>query len=118
VSCLNNNTIVSVSGLASSISTLVSGLNHIEDEVKQARAARVLSSQDRFIDVLEVMPISGNNSVSDRDCVSHSLSKSASPLMRCLNSEPLLKQILGIYLSITAKALTRQTRQSQKTFSP
>ena len=51
----NNNTTVSVSGLASSISTLVSGLNHIKDEVKQARAARALSAQDRFVDVMEVM---------------------------------------------------------------
>jgi hypothetical protein len=118
VSCLNNNATVSVSGLASSISTLVSGLTHIEDEVKQARAARVLSAQDRFVDVMEVMPISANNSVSDRDCDSHSSSKSASPLMRCPNSEPLLKQILGIYFSITAKALTHQTRQSQKISSP
>ena len=115
MSCLNNNIIVSVSGLASSISTLVSGLKHIEVEVKQARAARVLSDQDRFSDVMEVMPISTNNSVSHRDCVSLSSSKSASPLMLCLNSEPLLKQILGIYLSITVKALTHQTRQNQKT---
>ena len=118
MSCLNNNTIVSVSGLASSISTLVSGLNHIEDEVKQARAARVLSAQDRFIDVMEVIPISANNSVSNRDCVSHSSSKSASPLMRCPNSALLLRQILGIYFSITAKALTHQTHQSRKTSSP
>jgi hypothetical protein len=44
---------VSVSGLASSISSLVSGLDHIKDEVKQARAARVLSAQDRFVDVME-----------------------------------------------------------------
>ena len=116
MSCLNN-IIVSVSGLASSISTLVSGLNHIEDEVKQARA-RVLSAQDRFIEVMEVMPITANNSVSDRDCASHSSSKSALRLMRCLNSEPLLKQILGIYSAITAKALTHQTRQNQKTSSP
>jgi hypothetical protein len=77
VSCLNTNITVSVSGLASSISTLVSGLNHVEDEVKQARAAGVSSAQDQFIDVMEVMPISANNSGSDRDCVSHSSSKSA-----------------------------------------
>ncbi len=114
----NNNTTVSVSGLASSISTLVSGLNHIDDEVKRARAAGVLSAQDRFTDVMEVMPISANGSVSDEDLFSHSLSKSALPLMRCLNSEPLLRQILEIYLSTTAKVLTRQTRQSQKTSSP
>jgi len=44
---------VSVSGLASSISTLVSGLNHINDDVKRARAAEVLSSQDRFADIME-----------------------------------------------------------------
>ena len=86
--------------------------------MKQAGAASVLSAQDRFIDVMEVMPISANNSISDGDCVSHFLSKSVLPWMRCLNSEPLLKQISRIYLSTTAKALTHQIRQSQKTSLP
>jgi hypothetical protein len=86
--------------------------------VKQARAARVLSAQDQFIDIMEVMLIGANNSISDRDCASHSSPKSVSLLMQCLNSEPLLKRILGIYLSTTAKALTHQTRQNQKTSSP
>jgi hypothetical protein len=114
----NNNTTVSVSGLASSISTLVSGLNHIKDEVKRARAGSILSTQDRFVDVMEVMSISANNSLSNRDVVSHFSSKSTSPLMQYLNSEPLSRQILRIYLSTMAKALTRLTRQSLKTSLP
>jgi diaphanous 1 len=52
----NNTTTVSVSGLMTSISTLVSGLNHIQAEVKRAREARVLPSHDRFVDVVEVSP--------------------------------------------------------------
>ena len=114
----NNSTTVSVSGLATSISTLVSGLNHIKDEVKRARAASVLSTQDRFVDVMEVMSISPNVSLSNRDVVSHFSSKNTSPLMQFLNSEPLSRQILRIYLSTTVKPLTRRTRQSLKTSSP
>jgi hypothetical protein len=45
---------VSVSGLITSISTLVTGLNHIQNEVRQARGARVIPTQDRFVDVMEV----------------------------------------------------------------
>lgn len=50
----NNTTTVSVSGLMASISTLVSGLNHIQGEVKGAREAKVLPTHDRFVDVMEV----------------------------------------------------------------
>ena len=50
----NHTTPVSVSGLVTSISTLVSGLNHIRDEVKGAKEARPLPTQDRFVEVMEV----------------------------------------------------------------
>lgn len=50
----NHTTLVSVSGLVTSISSLVSGLNHIQDEVKGAKGARLLPAQDRFVEVMEV----------------------------------------------------------------
>ena len=50
----NHTTPVSVAGLVISISTLVSGLNHIQDEVKGAKEARLLPTQDRFVEVMEV----------------------------------------------------------------
>jgi hypothetical protein len=50
----NHTTPVSVAGLESSISNLVSGSNHIQDELKVAKEARLLSTQDRFVEVMEV----------------------------------------------------------------
>jgi hypothetical protein len=38
----------------SSISTLVSGLDLLQVELKKAKAVRVLPAHDRFIDVMEV----------------------------------------------------------------
>jgi diaphanous 1 len=53
--------VVSVSGLMSSISTLVSGLDLLQVELKKAKAVRVLPAGDRFIDVMEVKSSVLNN---------------------------------------------------------
>ena len=37
-----------------SISTLVSGFNHIQDEVRRGREAKFLPTHDRFVEVMEV----------------------------------------------------------------
>ncbi|KAI0307002.1 hypothetical protein B0F90DRAFT_1807716 [Multifurca ochricompacta] len=44
---------VSVSGLITSISTLVSGLDQVQDEVRRVKEARAQPAQDRFVDVME-----------------------------------------------------------------
>jgi hypothetical protein len=46
--------VVSVSGLMTSIFTLVSGLDLLQVELKRAKGVRVLPAHDRFIDVMEV----------------------------------------------------------------
>ena len=51
---LPNHHVVSVSELMSSISTLVSGLDLLQVELKKAKGVRVLPAGDRFIDVMEV----------------------------------------------------------------
>lgn len=51
---LSNRLVVSVSGLMTSISTLVSGLDLVQVELKKAKGVRVLPAGDRFIDVMEV----------------------------------------------------------------
>jgi len=49
-----NRRVVSVSGLMTSISTLVSGLDLLQVELRRAKGVRVLPARDRFIDVMEV----------------------------------------------------------------
>ena len=50
----SNRHVVSVSGIMTSISTLVSGLDLLQAELKRAKGVRVLPARDRFIDVMEV----------------------------------------------------------------
>lgn len=50
----SNRRVVSVSGLMTSISTLVSGLDLLQVELRRAKGIRVLPARDRFIDVMEV----------------------------------------------------------------
>ena len=50
----SNRRVVSVSGLMTSISTLVSGLDLLQVELRRAKGIRVLPTRDRFIYVMEV----------------------------------------------------------------
>ena len=50
----SNRHVVSVSGLMTSISALVSGLDLLQVELKKAKGVQVLPAGDRFIDVMEV----------------------------------------------------------------
>jgi hypothetical protein len=50
----SNRHVVSVSGLMTSISTLVTGLDLLQVELRKAKGVRLLPASDRFIDVMEV----------------------------------------------------------------
>ena len=52
----SNRQVVSVTGLTTSISTLVSGLDLLQAELRKAKGVRALPPSDRFIDVMEVRP--------------------------------------------------------------
>ena len=52
----SNRHVVSVTGLMTSISTLVNGLDLLQVELRKAKGVRALPPRDRFIDVMEVRP--------------------------------------------------------------